>query len=109
MKNLYLILTIIGFIGPNIFVAMESIETGNYLLYAHPLATIEGMFANRISTIFIIDLLIAVLVFFVWSYQEAKKYQINNLWIIWALTMLFGLSATFPLFLYWKEVYSKLK
>jgi hypothetical protein len=61
-KSLYLNLTIIGFILPTIFVVIESIETGNYLLYADPVATINGMFANRISTIFSIDLLFGVLV-----------------------------------------------
>ena len=77
MKKIYLVLSIIGFLLPNIFVAMESIETGNILLYANPAATIQGMFANRISSIFMIDLLLAVIVFFIWSYQESKL----KLWI----------------------------
>ena len=103
MKKTYLILCIIGFISPNVLVAMESIETGNVLLYANPVATFTAMFANRISTIFAIDLLFAVLVFFIWSYQEAKKHQIPSLWLVWLLTMLLGLAGGFPLFLYLKE------
>ena len=78
MKNLYLVLTILGFIAPNIFVAMETIETGNVLLYANPLATMQGMFANHISTAFIVDLLFIVLVFFIWSYIDAKKHGIKK-------------------------------
>ena len=100
MKKVYLILTIIGFLAPNILVIQESIETGNIMLYANPMATLKGMFANRISSIFMIDLLFAVLVFFVWSYSESKKIGFNKLWVVWVLTMFFGLAGAFPLFLY---------
>lgn len=104
MKNIFLILTIIGFTLPNYLVILESMETGNILLYANPLATINGMFANRIASIFMIDLLFAVLVFFIWTYWESKKYQIKNLYLVWVFTMLFGLAGGFPLFLYLKSL-----
>lgn len=42
-KTIYLILAILGFIAPTILVVMESIETGNILLYTDPLATMEAM------------------------------------------------------------------
>ena len=103
MKNTYLILAIIGFIAPNVLVAVETFETGNALLYLNPLATIEGMFANRISTIFMIDLFFAVMVFFVWTYSESKKHGMKNVAIIWILTMLFGLAGALPFFHYLKE------
>ena len=103
MQRTYLILTILGFIAPSIPVAMESVETGNFLLYAQPMATIEGMFANRISTIFMIDLLFVVMVFFIWSYQEAKKHSIKRIGVVWVLTMLLGLAGGLPLFLYLRE------
>jgi hypothetical protein len=103
MKNLYLILAIIGFIAPSILVCMESMETGNIMLYSNPTATIEGMFANRISSIFMIDLLFAVVVFFLWSYNESKKHSIGKLGLVWALTMLLGLAGGLPLFLYLRE------
>ncbi len=103
MKNTYLLLAILGFIAPNIFVVFESIETGNILFYTNPMATIDGMFANTISTAFMVDLLFVVLVFFIWSYHEAKKYHIKRVWLIWVLTLLFGIAGAFPLFLYLKE------
>ena len=103
MKNIYLLLAIIGFILPTIFVIFESVETGNILLYTNPLATIEGMFANRISTIFIIDLLFGVLVFMIWSYRESKAHGIKNIGVVWLLTFLFGFAGGFPLFLYLRE------
>lgn len=106
MKKLYLLLAIIGFIAPTVLVFMESVETGNILLYANPVATIDAMFANRISSIFMIDLLFAVLVFFLWSYHEAKQKQIPKIGLVWLLTMLFGLAGGFPLFLYLRERYA---
>lgn len=99
-KNIYLIIAIFGFILPNIFVFQVSIETGNWLFWLDPKATTEGMFGNKISTAFIIDLLIAVFVFFIWSYQVAQKFNIKNVWMYWILTMLFGIAGPFPLFLY---------
>ena len=101
MKKIYLILAIIGFIVPNIFVAKESIETGNILLWLDPQATIKALFGNTISTAFILDILAVLLVFFVWTYKEAKKLGIKNVWLIWLLTLLFGLGGPFPLFLSW--------
>ena len=100
MKNLYLVLTILGFLITNILVVIESMETGNILLYAQPLHTFEEMFANRISSIFAIDLLLVVLFFFIWSYLESKSKGIKNLWVVWISTLLFGLAGAFPLFLY---------
>lgn len=82
---------------------MESLETRNLLLYTHPAATIEGMFANRISTIFMIDLLFTVLVFFIWTYIDSKKKGVKNIGWVWVLTMLLGIAGGFPLYLYLKE------
>ena len=103
MKNAYLILAIVGFIAPSILVSIESLDTGNLLLFTNPAATIEGMFANRISTIFMIDLLFTVLVFFVWTYIDSKKSGVKNIGWVWVLTMLLGLAGGFPLYLYLKE------
>ena len=103
MKNIYLILTIFGFIAPNIFVTLVSIETGNILLYLDPMATIEGMFSNQISTAFMVDLFFVVGVFFFWSHTEAKRLKMKHPWKLWILTMLFGIAVALPLFLYNRE------
>jgi hypothetical protein len=103
MKTLYLMLAIVGFVAPNVFVVQESIETGNILLWLDPGATLSGMFANRISTAFVIDLLVAVATFFIWTYFEAKQRGMKNVWVVWMLTLLFGMAGSFPLFLYFRE------
>jgi hypothetical protein len=107
MKKTYLALAIIGFAVPNILVFQESIETGNIMLYADIPATLSGMFANRISTIFGLDLLIAVLVFFVWSFNDYKAQKNWKFYSIWLVTLLFGLAGAFPLYLALKENPSK--
>lgn len=103
MKRVYLILAVLGFIAPNVLVVMESLETGNILLYTDPIATLNGMFANRISSIFSIDLLFAVLVFFLWSYGERQHLKPRQLMGIWLSTLLLGLAGGLPLFLYLRQ------
>jgi hypothetical protein len=104
MKNTYRILSIIGFILPNIWVVKVSVETGNFLLWWNIKTTFTQMFANDISTAFAVDLLFVVVVFFIWTYAEAKKLMIPRLGLVWVLTMLFGLAGGLPLFLYYREL-----
>jgi hypothetical protein len=103
MKSLYLLLAIVGFIAPNIFVAIESVETGNWLLWLDPAATVNGMFGNRISTAFVVDLLGAVIVALIWMWTEGSKRKMKNVWMYPVLTLLFGLAGSLPMFLYNRE------
>lgn len=103
MKNKYLTLTIVGTLLPNIFVLKESLKSGNYLLYADPIATFNGMFANNISSAFAMDLLFIVFLFLIWSFREAKKYKMKHLVWIWIYTFAFGIAGGLPLFLYLRE------
>lgn len=103
MKTNYALLTVIGTLLPNIFVVKESIATGNYLLYTYPLDTIQGMFANNISSAFITDLLFIVILFLVWSYKESKQKGIKHLYLIWIYTFALGIAGGLPLFLYFRE------
>ena len=104
MKRWYLLLSVIGFILPNIWVMKVTVETGNLLFWWDVPTTFSQMFANDIATAFMVDLLFVVLVFFFWSYHQAKKHQIKYLGLTWLLTMLFGIAGGFPLFLYLKEL-----
>ena len=103
MKKTYLLLTLIGFLLPNFFVAKVMLETGNILLYADIPATLSGMFANDICTAFVLDLLFIVMLFLWWSYTEAKKHNMKYLWAVWLWTFAFGIASGLPLFLYLRE------
>lgn len=103
MKKTYVLLTIIGTILPNIFVTLEGLESGNYLLYTYPIDTFNAMFANNISSTFVTDLLFIVILFLIWSYKEAKRLHIKNILLIWVYTFAFGIAGGLPLFLYFRE------
>lgn len=103
MKRKYLFLTILGTILPNIFVAIESWNTGNYFLYVDPISTFNGMFANNVSATFVTDLLFIVFLFLVWSYKEANRYKMKNIIWVWIYTFAFGIAGGLPLFLYMRE------
>ncbi len=107
MRIVYLILAIIGYITPNLLMLLETIENKNILLWTKPDETITALFVNRISTIFAIDLLWAVLIFFIWLIVEGKKLGMKNTWKYIVFTLLFGLAGTFPLFLWAREKYLK--
>ena len=107
MKKLYLILSVIGFVTPMIWMMKVSIETGNILLWTDPDATNASAFYDDITTAFMADLFSVVLFFFIWTYLEAKRLGMKNVWIYWILTMLFGVAGPFPLFLYYRENYLK--
>jgi hypothetical protein len=103
MKRLYATLTVIGYLAPNWLVVLVSIDTGNILLWTRPLETMAGMFANRISAAFAIDLLLAALVACIWFYVEGRRLGMRRIWGYWLLTLAFGLAGTLPLFLLNRE------
>lgn len=103
MKKIYVLLVIIGTALPNIFVLLESIQSGNYLLYRYPIDTFNGMFANNISSAFMVDLLFIVILFLIWSYRESKLHNMRYTYLIWVYTFAFGIAGGLPLFLYYRE------
>jgi hypothetical protein len=98
MKNVYLILTIIGFIVPYYFFLQLPAEDGFNL----PLL-IQPFFANNFMKGAAMDLTIAVIVFWVFMFAEANKLQMKNAWLYMLATLLVGLSFALPLFLYFRE------
>ena len=49
------------------------------------------------------DLMISVIVFWVYMFAEANKLQMKNPWLYVLATLLVGLSFALPLFLYFRE------
>lgn len=103
MQLVYLALAVVGFLVPNVFTLMESVETGNILFWTDPVRTVSELFVNRTTTAFALDLILVVVVAFVWMTREAKRIGISRVWRFWVLALLFGLSGTLPLFLYVRE------
>ena len=103
LTRLYAVLAAVGYISANWFVLQVSIDTGNVLLWAHPLETMAGMFANRIATAFAVDLLLTALVACIWFYVEGTRLGMRRVWSYWLLALAFGLAGTLPLFLLHRE------
>ncbi len=103
MKKIYLLFSILGYLSTNLLVLLESFENKNILLLTNLDETIAALFSNRISTIFAIDFLFVVLVFFVWTFVETRRLGMKKVWLYWVLTILFGLAGTLPLFLLARE------
>lgn len=102
-RNLYLLLAVVGFIIPNVFVVMESLSSGNIMFYKDLPLTFSRLFANNYSTAFVVDLLFLVVLFMFWSYKRSKEVQFKLYWLVWIFTFSFGLASGLPLFLYIME------
>lgn len=62
-----------------------------------------SLFPNGAAGGFSADVVISILVFWVWSYQDAKHGYLHEWWIGVAGSFLAGLSLALPLYLFMKE------
>jgi hypothetical protein len=97
-KNIYLILAVIGFVAPYYFFLQVPGENGFDLAQL-----IQPMFANNLLNGVAVDLLVSVIVFWVYVFAEANRLQMKNPWLYLLATLLVGLSFALPLFLYFRE------
>jgi hypothetical protein len=98
MKKIYLSLAIVGAVLPYSFFIPFLVENGLDI----PLL-LSMLFANRISSFFATDFLLSCLIFWIFLYQETKKYRIKQWWVCMIATITIGLSCALPLFLYFRE------
>lgn len=95
---IYLILAVIGFLGPYYFfiqfLAQNGLDLG---------LMIAQLLANPISTFFALDLLITAIVFLIFSFRTAREEKVPNWWIFLLFTLFIGPSFAFPLFLYARD------
>jgi len=98
MRKLYLLLAIVGLVLPYYFFMSFLIVNGLDLQLFF-----SQLFANNISTFFVVDLVITAIVFWVFLYQEAQRWQMGNWWVYIVATLAIGSSFALPLFLYFRE------
>ena len=94
-KNIFLALTVIGFIAPYYFFLQVREFDLNALF--------QQFAASRILSGTAMDLLVSVFVFWFFMFTEAKKLDMQNSWVYLLATFLVGLSFALPLFLYFRE------
>lgn len=97
-ERLLLILTVIGFVVPNVcvglYLADEGFELGSYF---------SLWTASIPSTQLLLDLVIAALAFFVWAAVEGPRAGVERWWVCIPASLLVGLCFGLPLFLWMRE------
>src|SRR5262245_37035998 len=97
-KSIYLALAFIGLLVPYYF--FFKFLNGNGFDIA---LLLHQLFANDVSTFFAVDLIISVIVFWIYMVAEANKLQMKNWWLYVLASLAVGLSFALPLFLYFRE------
>jgi hypothetical protein len=97
-ERLLLILTVVGFVVPNVCLVVFFTEDDSSIGHYFSLWT-----ASTPSTQLLLDLTIAALAFFVWAAVEGPRAKIKRWWICIPATFLVGLCFGLPLFLWMRE------
>jgi len=99
IKHIYIILCIFGIILPYSQIIPLVLE-GNFGFQM----MIDQLFANRVSSLFALDLFVTATAFVVFALYEGTKLKIKHLWVPLVASILVGASLGFPLFLYMRQV-----
>ena len=100
IRNLYLILCVIGAILPYTqYVPFVLAHGWNLQIF------FQQMLANPISIGFTLDLVVAAIVFIIFIFVEGRRLKMSFLWLPLTVTILIGLSSGFPLFLYMRQLH----
>ncbi len=94
-KAVYLIMAIVGSIVPYLFFGRFFAAEGLDLV-----AFVSSLFVNGPAGGFTSDLLLTSFVFWLWSFHDARRFEIANWWIIPVVNLLIGLSAALPFYMY---------
>ena len=103
-KHLYLILAVIGFVGPYCFLISFLAAQG-----VDGKAFVQQLFGTKISTFFAVDLLVSSVVFLRYLAREATRYSIGYRWVYVVALLTVGLSFALPLFLFVRESHLEAK
>jgi hypothetical protein len=97
-ERLLLILTVVGFIVPNVMVGLFLIDEG---------LDIGGYFSlwtdSLPSTQLLLDLVIAAMAFFVWAAIDGPRSGVRRWWVCIPASLLVGLCFGLPLYLWMRE------
>lgn len=94
LRNFYIAMAVVGTVVPWIFFGSFFAAAGLDLP-----AFVGGLFANGAAAGFSIDVLLSILVFWVWSFTDARRHAIRNWWLVVPAGCLVGLSLALPLYL----------
>ena len=93
MKTVYAVLAIPGFLLP-----LSQLFRG-----IHPATFLTQLFANPVSSMFALDLIVSCIVFWAFVYAESRRVGVRHAWLYVAFTLLVGLSFALPMFMLARE------
>src|ERR1044072_4337803 len=98
IQYFYLLLCVLGAVLPYSQLVPFLAEHGLNL----PLL-VEQLFANRISALFGLDVIVSSIALWVFVFTEGRRRQMKHLWLYIVCNLAVGLSLALPLFLYMRE------
>ncbi|MVO15018.1 DUF2834 domain-containing protein [Parasedimentitalea huanghaiensis] len=98
MRRFYVAAAVIGTLVPWLFFgsffALNGLDINAFIL---------GLFANGAAAGFSADVLISMVVFWVWSWQDAQRQSLQHWWLVLPAGFTVGLSLALPLYLWMRE------
>jgi hypothetical protein len=98
LQYLYLILCVLGTVLPYSqffpFLAEHGFNVPSF---------VEQLFANRISSLFGLDVIVSSMALWAFVLTEGRRQQMKNLWVYLICNLAVGVSLGLPLFLYMRE------
>lgn len=99
-RIVYLVLCVVGTVLPCWQFIAWLFEQG-----PDPKRFLQDLFANRISTFFVLDVVISAVVLIVFVQAERLRTGIRRSWIPILATFLVGVSLGLPMFLFMRELH----
>ena len=97
-RMFFLIMAVIGTVIPWLFFA------GFFTQYGPDVPLfLQSLFVNGAAGGFSADVLISILVLWVWCWHDATKNKVAYWWLIFPASFFVGLSLALPLYLYLRE------
>ena len=98
-RHFYLICCVLGMVLPYLQFVPWLLEHGlNVTLF------FRELFANRISTFFVLDVIVSAIVLIWFIQSEGKRLRVRLLWLPTIGTLIVAVSFGFPLFLFLRQV-----
>lgn len=64
---------------------------------------VESLFANGPAAGFSMDVVISIVVFWFWSFVDARRLKLGSWWLVPLTSVCVGLSLSLPLYLFLRE------
>jgi hypothetical protein len=97
-KTFYLAMAVVGTVVPWLFFGsffgLNGLDIPLFL---------RSLFANGAAGGFSADVLITIVVFWVWTWRDAARHRVARWWLVLPASFCVGLSLALPLYLYLRE------